>query len=382
MDMKEKSGPVSRWRSDHPLALRSLLAWVVLLPLALWVESLDAAWAVALAQVLSPLAGSFGAVVLGSLFIDRWELDRLRKDRHAWLDRNASLVTDDQQLARALMAQLVVPIYDAVRGFIPEHEAVTDQLLDWDVKTPPASSRDWVSRLSESMRLNVLGPLGWAGDQIAHAADAAYWARHHRTMQQYSAITGRSPTEDELRYDASGVAHLRDKALVAAGAVQAIAPMLATVLRDLGTLDLLRPLREEQLDQRSADDPAPGADLVYHSHRLEVAALALMSAAKSEDTGTGAALPHAEEPSEWTVATLAGLRDVLDAVRAARSALHEQALVVASYAREVDASTLAGLIAAATKDLSETQQARQEAEWDRFVEGTRTPSPRARNRRH
>lgn len=390
---------VRRWRRNHPLARRCLVAWALVLPLALWVESLSGAnWRV-VAAVLTPLAGSFGAVFLGSVFLDRWKLDQQRSDRRAWLGRNAALIADQQQLARDMLSEIAVEAYDLARGFVPVDERVTDELLRWDVETGAArhdlTAQGAMARIDDLMRVGVNGPLTWATRQAAAIADTASRLRFHRVMDEQAAEINRMAQEvedDDVRelFDSSAVgweadelggsdsttwdvARLRELAPGVGTSVVVGSERAAAVLRDLGTLEHLRPLREEADDAGAQagkpSGPAPGAALVHASHRLTSAAHLLARATTSLESTDASAL----EPSDETVAVLDGLSELLRSVSRARSSLQLQATLTSQFAAGIDASSLAGIAAAASRGLAEHRGRQHAEEWRRFSDGRARP---------
>lgn len=375
------------WWATHSLSRRCLVAWLLLLPLVVLVQPLDGRWAV-VRDMVNALGGSFLAVVVGALFVERWREELVARSmqdrRDIWLHANAPPIEHAHKQIFADLADIAVAAYSATTPLLPPREHIPENPVRWDLTARPrsytGSPLEALAYIDERMRLSVNGPLVWAIAQADGLYEAAVWSHldadarvNAVALRRAAALEGDDHLTASLRRGAEEFAAAEERPLCTS--VFEVAPedlvafvtgwawvadvwpqadLVADNLRDLATLDVFRPLNE------SAEGAGETMALLAAGRTLR------RTAAQARDLA--AELASAGEPAgvldDLAVELLRCSHELLDAVDGTRHALLRQVRLVSSTAAStaID-SRVVEIAREAVDNLRHFSEAQSSEEW-------------------
>lgn len=380
--------PWSSFKSTFPLASKCLPIWLILLVPTVWVERQDGLMWDSVAAILSPLTGSFGAVVIGSIFVDRYRSQLAERQRREWVSRASEHLLTEHEAIRRILADIAIVGYAIAEPLLAESDRVPKRLLGKALKRPPYTPPEFLNegeplqlglqrtfeaisdRFSEDLYHDQSGPLPWAIEQLSELSSAATGERRQAESMGLTLLKGHSFRNfDKLHLTPhwEGAGESLDVARANAASLVVLASDLGERLRDFSMLEVYQPARLELSREDSGLDTVKvlRATRSLLTHARELAQLAEGCV---PNHGSGA---DQVESAALVEPFLEGAVGLLRDVQEISSGIREWTRELSSYSAKGD-DEIAALkefmrqMTRATNDLSREQDYRQ---WEHFLDG-------------
>lgn len=133
-----------------------LIGWLVLIATIAGLAQRTSYAAIATKEVLSPLAASLATVVIGGLFLERYqrriEAERLERERKEWLTRNQAYLAACHDSLRINLLQISLCSYSIIGKCIEAQAIVPPEFVLYDFQDRVSRSRDSSSHESSGPR--------------------------------------------------------------------------------------------------------------------------------------------------------------------------------------------------------------------------------------